>query len=1004
LVGFNGGDGAINVSGIGSNLTDDGDLSLGDVNTSPTTGTLTASTGANATVDGDLYLANGSLLTVADAGTVSVSGEILIAQGSGSATATVSGVDTTLTSDSLLVGLSTGQGSLIVDDGGTVSVSDAIDVGDQSISSSGTITVSDIESSLTAEFLYVGFAAIGSLTVIDGATASVSEEVLIGDAGSGTITVSGDGSTLTQTSASNIFYVGIGGDTSLTAALTVTDDGTVSTLGEMDIGYHSSGTATLMNGTLDAPDIVVNAPTEYGDPGVGEPIESTNGGTILGSGEVDGDIENNGSIVATGGTLDLTGAVTGTGTMTVDPGLSGLVLDGAIASGQTVVFEGSGGPVFVGGMLSIGSLGNFGGTISNFLQGDTIDLTGVPFPPFSGSEGIEANFNSNTGLLTIDNVNYGSSSSFVGSLQFSGYTSNQTFALSSDGNSGTDITFGTPEPSVPTLADLSNTVYDPGFGVDGYTVANQDSNALIGYFAEEFQKGNQIVVAIRGTNNNFGYAQILNLVEDASWFGNSPNSLLTTEVSDAANFLQSVRLNNPSDNITITGHSLGGAVAQLLGNSSGYMAVGFNAPGAQQFETALISALAPAASTKDGVLGRVDENFRLHGDQISLAGAAIGPQFTVASPFPDNWASWYNNHSMNNLDSQIDAGASFVTQDTPLSLSDLATEVLLSSPVGQAIYAVNLTVSAAAHYFGFDPSGYSTYELTGDANSPDFNSVLLPTAPGVAAYEVSFQNAGASWSVGQTVTPGTTFIVPAGITATGVQFVAEDNNQNSLALPDGFIFEADFTSAGTFNGTLTESVACFRKGTLILTPVGQIPVEDLCEDDLVTTLSGQSMPIVWIGFRSVDCRPHPDPRKVWPVRIATGAFGLGQPHRDLWLSPDHAVFVDDVLIPIKCLINSASIEQIPEDRVTYYHIELAQHDVLLAEGLPAESYLGTDDRSKFRNDDKVMGVFPDFVVSSNGNSGAAREAYSFAPLMVFGPKVDSVKHRAARCTEVGLKW
>jgi len=72
------------------------------------------------------------------------------------------------------------------------------------------------------------------------------------------------------------------------------------------------------------------------------------------------------------------------------------------------------------------------------------------------------------------------------------------------------------------------------------------------------------------------------------------------------------------------------------------------------------------------------------------------------------------------------------------------------------------------------------------------------------------------------------------------------------------------------------------------------------------------------------------------------------PARPLVLSPDHAVFTDGVLIPVRYLINGASIAQIPTERVGYWHVELERHDVLLAEGLPCESYLDTGKSRRFR--------------------------------------------------------
>jgi len=210
------------------------------------------------------------------------------------------------------------------------------------------------------------------------------------------------------------------------------------------------------------------------------------------------------------------------------------------------------------------------------------------------------------------------------------------------------------------------------------------------------------------------------------------------------------------------------------------------------------------------------------------------------------------------------------------------------------------------------------------------------------------------------------------------------------------------TFAGTINGfqvstsggvtDLTEQATCYCSGTRILTDRGERAVEDLRIGDLVRTVTGHAEePIVWIGYRHLDCRRHADPKQVWPVCVAANAFGPGLPHADLFLSPDHAVYVDAVLIPIKYLINGSTISRLPVDNVSYYHIELATHEVLLAEGLPAESYLDTGDRAKFGNANFVDGpepvrLFPDFSVR-------VWEASGCAPLIVTGAQLTSVRRR-----------
>ncbi len=156
-------------------------------------------------------------------------------------------------------------------------------------------------------------------------------------------------------------------------------------------------------------------------------------------------------------------------------------------------------------------------------------------------------------------------------------------------------------------------------------------------------------------------------------------------------------------------------------------------------------------------------------------------------------------------------------------------------------------------------------------------------------------------------------------------------------------------AATAFNGPniLADQVACFASGTLIGTQHGDVAVEALRIGDLVRTASGALRPVRWIGRREIDLLRHPDPHTVRPISVSAGAFGRRTPSRDLFLSPEHAVFADGVLIPVGDLVNGTSIAQTAPEAVTYWHVELDQHDVMLAEGLPVESYLDTGNRAEF---------------------------------------------------------
>lgn len=209
-----------------------------------------------------------------------------------------------------------------------------------------------------------------------------------------------------------------------------------------------------------------------------------------------------------------------------------------------------------------------------------------------------------------------------------------------------------------------------------------------------------------------------------------------------------------------------------------------------------------------------------------------------------------------------------------------------------------------------------------------------------------------------------------------------------------FVVSENTTS--TNSGTVVVTVTCFAAGTAIATERGDIPVEALNVGDRVPTQRGGLRPIVWIGWRRVDCRAHPRPELVWPIRIRAGAFGENEPVRDLILSPGHSVFRDGVLIPAEHLINGATIVQEPAASVQYFHVELDQHDVVLAEGLAVESYLDDGNRGVFENGAAHTVLHPDFIPRS------WNEAY--APRCTEGPALIAVRRKLhARALELGYR-
>src|SRR4051794_19543302 len=96
--------------------------------------------------------------------------------------------------------------------------------------------------------------------------------------------------------------------------------------------------------------------------------------------------------------------------------------------------------------------------------------------------------------------------------------------------------------------------------------------------------------------------------------------------------------------------------------------------------------------------------------------------------------------------------------------------------------------------------------------------------------------------------------------------------------------------------TVVGSPTCFLRGTKILTSKGEAHVEDLMIGDLVVTAEGEAMPIKWIGrnlFKKAGTRRWPE--NVQPIRVSRFAIDDKTPHADLYLSPEHALYMDGVL-------------------------------------------------------------------------------------------------------------
>jgi hypothetical protein len=275
-----------------------------------------------------------------------------------------------------------------------------------------------------------------------------------------------------------------------------------------------------------------------------------------------------------------------------------------------------------------------------------------------------------------------------------------------------------------------------------------------------------------------------------------------------------------------------------------------------------------------------------------------------------------------------------------------------------------------------DPGAVFQGQVQGGQNLNPGTVSVLELAPGTSAGALagigtSFLNfgsiqfdPGAIWTIsgleggsvgglasGEEITgfvPGDT-IVLTGVTTTATALTngtLELSDGHSLLFPGTTYSFAQFSTTNT-GGNTDITLACFRAGARVLTDAGEAPVETLRPGMRVVSLTDRrAVPVTWVGTRTLARTPV--------VRIAAGAFGGDAPRCDLFLSPDHAVYVAGVLMPVRHLVNCASIAEIGGADVMYVHIELAAHAVLLADGLPAESYLDTGNRAAFDASAKTL--------------------------------------------------
>lgn len=121
-------------------------------------------------------------------------------------------------------------------------------------------------------------------------------------------------------------------------------------------------------------------------------------------------------------------------------------------------------------------------------------------------------------------------------------------------------------------------------------------------------------------------------------------------------------------------------------------------------------------------------------------------------------------------------------------------------------------------------------------------------------------------------------------------------------------------------------------GTPVLTPTGQVAVEDLAPGAMVLAISGSSAP-----FQAVAAVRRL--RRTGPmVRLRAEALDDGTPQQDLLLPPGHALLLDGALVAAGDLVDGHGILAEPAGQACeLVEVMLAGHDAVLAAGAAVET-------------------------------------------------------------------
>ncbi len=851
---------AANTASIASGaLTDNGAITVNsgagfiDTGAVAGTGTLSVLSGGSASLTG-----GGSLGAIRDAGSLTLGGAFtapVSVTGALAVSGSFSDADAITGSGTLNVG--TGTSATLA--GGTT-LGAILDHG--TVALTGSTGVSSINMEGNGANSVVDFTGTSDATALT--NFGTSDDIILGSGVLATLPA-GDGIALSYNTASGV----------LTVSETNASGGVVHTTNVTVAGASSLTTASFVASTSAAGvNIELDLPLEsFTFTGAGSNTSFENGANFAGGFAPGNSLASGESVTIAANTASIaSGALTDNGAITVNSG-AGFIDTGAVAGTGTL-------SVLSGGSASLTG----GGSLGAIRDAGSLTLGGAFTAPVSvtGALAVSGSFSDAdaiTGSGTL-NVGTGTSATLAGGTTLGAILDHGTVALTGSTGVSSINMEGNGANSVVDFTGTSDATALTNFGTSDDIILGSGVLATLPAgdgIALSYNTASG-VLTVSETNASGGVVHTTNVTVAGASSLTTASFVASTSAAGV-----NIELDPPLESFTFTG------AGSNTSFENGANFVGGYAPGDTLVSGETVSIVSGTAAVTGAAL--------VDGGAISVTGT--GTALQVGVPVTGTGSIFIDSGATVTLSAAgaTDSGltVTFGTQGTSLAPNTLVLDDTSFSGTITGFGAHDILIDAAATYNAADHFTFSNGAGT------------LIGAGGVVLETFSH------------------FTLASGPTS-GVLPVADSSGGNP------------------------ELVFCFYAGVQLATPDGEVAVETLRDGDMLLTADGTAHPVVWVGQSHISTR-FADPLRFLPIRVTAGALGDGLPVRDLLVSPCHALYLDGILVQAGALVNGTTIlreTEVPET-FTYYHVELAHHALLIADGALAESFVDNVDRMNFHN-------------------------------------------------------